>query len=73
MRMLLKTISTQLPQHVGKRLAPTDQSATPGKRLSMSARPAALPTGNHQGMEIFKTSFSKREAPTAHPQLEAVI
>lgn len=44
MRMLLKTLSKELPQHVGKWVAPTDQLVTLGKRLSMSANPTALPT-----------------------------
>lgn len=73
MQMLLKTISKVLPQHVGKCLAPTDQLVTPGKTPSVSANPTALPTANHQGMELFKTPFSERQAPTVHPQLEAVI
>lgn len=73
MQMLLKTISKVLPQHVGECLAPTDQFVTPGKTPSMSANPTALPTVNHQGMELFKTPFSERQAPTVHPPLEAVI
>lgn len=73
MRMLLKTTSKQLPQHMGKHLAPTDQLVTPGKRLSMSAKPPALPIINRQGMETFETLLSKKEAPIIHPQVEAVM
>lgn len=73
MQMLLKTVSKLLPLNMGKRLAPTDQSVTPGKNPSTPANPTGLPTVNHQGTEIFKTPFSKREVPTIHLQLEVVI
>lgn len=66
MRMLLKTISKVLPQHMGKHLAPTDQLVTPGKRPAMSAKPAAFPAVNHEGTEILKTPFAKQEAPATH-------
>lgn len=38
-RMLLKTTSKVVPQHVEKQLAPADQLVTLGKRLSMAANP----------------------------------
>lgn len=73
MRMLLKTISRLLPQNVGKRLAPTDRLITLGKRLCMSAKPAAPPAASHQGMETFKSPFSEGEVPTIPPQLNMLI
>lgn len=63
LRMLLKTTSKVVPQHVGKCLAPAHQSVTLGKRLSM----AANPTVTHQGME---PPLSKREVPTVPLQLD---